>query len=1074
MSLFQDKILNKAIGKKALTIPQSHMIIITNWKERIENNSLKKQSEVSIYPAFIQNIMVGLLGYIIYGSCREWTLNHEQGTGSGSVDIAIGKFCDDLEKCQVIAPFEIKGAKTHNLDAIMPGRHKSPVDQAWEYANDTRDAQWVLVSNYVEIRLYAVKETRKIYEKFYFVDLVKPEIYARFIRLFSAKNLLTGKTAKLLDQSLLADKDITARLYADYKSLREKLIANLIKENPRKKPVNLIPPAQKLLDRFLFLVFAEDKGLIPMNSVQNAFTHKDPYNPHPTYENFKGLFTAVDKGNRELSIPSYNGGLFAQDDELDALKLTDEVCECVNELAKYDFDSEVSVTVLGHIFEQSISDLENLVSKIKEGKQATSADTEVKNKRAVKGKRKRQGVVYTPDHITHFIVERTLGSYIEKLFDNLLIDYGKFTKDGTIQWKRGKKTELKFWQAWQKILEGIKIVDPACGSGAFLVEAFTFLHDQYKKANDKLAELSGGQYSLFDLNKEILTNNLFGADINPESVEITKLSLWLKTAEKGKTLTSLGKNIVSGNSLGLGKKVPGDAFSWKKVFPEIMEQGGFDVVLGNPPYVRQERISDIKPWLEKNFEVYHGVADLYTYFFELGHKLLKPGGRMGYISSSTFFKTGSGQSLRKYISEKTSLKEIVDFGDIQVFEGVTTYPAIIIAENTPPSHDDSFKILSLKDSLPLNLKQYFTQNHGNMDQLQLDETSWQLEDRKMSDLRKKLTEGHKTLKEIYGSPYRGILTGLNAAFVVDGFTRKKLIEEDPISHELLKPFLEGKDLKKWHAQPRDLWLIFTRRGTKIEDYPAIKNHLEKLREQLEPKPRTWPKGHKWPGRKTGNYKWFEIQDTIAYYKEFEGEKIFYPEFSVSSKFHLDVKSFYSNNKGFIQPNGGHFLLGILNSSTIWTFLKGICTSVRGGYLELRSIKIETTPIPDTSKAQKDSIESLVKKCQKLSKERYTIEHNFRRLLPSLCPENRVPKLNKKMQQWWLLDFPQLQKEIKKQFKSEIPLVKQIEWQDLFEKNKETIDDYNRQIALHEKDINSEVYKLFNLTEDEIVLIENNV
>ena len=514
MPLFHPKIIDRQLGNIA-TIPANHLEILQQWKSRIEDGGLDKQNEVAIHAPFTQNIMVDVLGYQLFGSSGQWTISREYGVASGAVDLALGHFSDDKESDQVVAPFELKGAKTKNLDAIMPGRHKTPVQQAWDYARDIKGAEWVLVSNYLQVRLYVVSETSLVYEQFDLAQLTSPAAYERFILLLHADNLLSGKTTQLLQQSLQADKEITARLYSDYKNLRTHLTTQLISDNPNHSPSELIAPAQKLLDRFLFIAFAEDKRLIPENTIQQAFEHNDPYNPRPIYDNFKGLFRAIDLGNASLKIPAYNGGLFAPDPLLDQLIVDDTSCQQVNELAKYDFDSEVSVTVLGHIFEQSIADLETLSEQISSGDLSAKSTT---TNRAVSGKRKQHGVVYTPDNITAFIVEQTLGSQIERRFQQLLGEYGSLKKEGTIQWKRGKQTELRFWYAWQEALRTIKIVDPACGSGAFLVAAFDHLHAAYQRTNDKLAELTG-QHSILDLNKEILNNNLFGVDINPESID---------------------------------------------------------------------------------------------------------------------------------------------------------------------------------------------------------------------------------------------------------------------------------------------------------------------------------------------------------------------------------------------------------------------------------------------------------------------------------------------------------------------------------------------------------------------------
>lgn len=1077
MALFQQKIIQKALSKQALDIPQPQLDILQNWKESIESGLLLSQTEVAVHAPFTDRIMAGVLGYQTIGHGENWTVSREYGVASGAVDLALGHFGQDKSQDTVIAPFELKGAKTKNLDAIMSGRHKTPVQQAWDYARDIKGAQWVLLSNYVELRLYAVSETSLVYESFQLADLTDPLEYARFVLLLHADNLLTGKTLALLQQSQQADKDITDKLYEDYKALREYLISSLIENNQSYAPINLITPAQKLLDRLLFVAFAEDKGLIPDNTIKNAFEHQDPYNPRPLYDNFKGLFNAINVGNKQLQIPAYNGGLFAPDEMLDNLVVTDAVCQAVNELAEYDFDSEVSVTVLGHIFEQSIADLEALSTQISEGH--LPAKKEPKSK-SVKGKRKINGVVYTPDHITAFIVEHTLGKHLETQFQQQLSEYGKFKKDGTIQWKKGKQTELRFWYAWQETLKGTKIADASCGSGAFLVAAFDALYAEYQRVNDKLAEITG-QHSVLDLNKTILNNNLYGVDINAESIEISKLSLWLKTAERGKSLTTLDDNLVTGNSLGIEAAAPGSEFAWHAAFPDIMEAGGFDVILGNPPYVRQELFSDIKPWLEEHFEVYHGMADLYAYFYELGHKLLKPGGRLGYISSSTFFKTSSGEPLRRYLNEQTSVEKMVDFGDLQVFEGVTTYPAIVVVEKSKPKPQTRIELLVLEDKLPKNLSQYFVQYGGQMPQSQLSTNSWHLEDERLDALRKKLTQGHTTLKEVYGSPLYGIKTGLNAAFVIDDNTRKRLIDEDPRSGELLKPFLEGKDLKAWHAEPRGLWLIgipkyWTREQMLIAEdlsldestaWEWFKNNYPALAAWLE------PFAEKARKRSDKGEFWWELR-SCAYYQKFASAKIFYPDITDSPKFHVDISGAFSANTAYFYPGGEGSLVALLNSKAIWFFLTGISDFVRGGFFRMFSQNVNKIPIPTLNDEQKNTLEELSKQCQSLSEQRYNIQYNFRRRLPDLCSAEQTFKLSKKLDQWWMLDFDNFQKEIKKSFKGVIPLAERNEWHDYFDAEQRKSADLSQQLVQLENQLNQEVYALFQLSNEEVALLESNL
>lgn len=1083
MPLFHPKVLTKELSIQP--IPEHVLPIITDWADSITSKAIYSQKETALSGQFVQKILVEVLGYSGFANNhQQWNFTREEPLGKGSVDVALGQFTTDTSK--VIVPFELKGAKTKDLDAIMSGRHKSPVQQAWEYAMDAPGAQWVMVSNYVEIRLYAVGYGRQDYEVWQLEQLTDPTEYVRFVSLLHADNLLGTHTKTLLEASEKAEKDITDHLYADYQQLRLHLINTLEKANPTLEALYVVNLAQTLLDRILFIAFAEDRNLLPDKTLEKVYQHSDPYNPRPVWENFKGLFNAIDKGNPQLNIPAYNGGLFAANAELDALIISDELCASFKDLGEYDFESEVSVNVLGHIFEQSISDLEAIHEALESGK---SLSQSTQKQTATKGKRKQDGVVYTPNDITRFIVEHTLGKYIDQAFNGLLLNYIKTKKladnDQDINWKN-QKSEQQFWSSWRERLMQIKIVDPACGSGAFLVAAFDYLHDEYTRINEKLLELTG-TIDLFDLDKEILTNNLYGVDINAESIEISKLSLWLKTAKRGKALTSLDDNLRQGNSLVINDDnlnlITEQHFTWHTAFPDIFAQGGFDVVLGNPPYVRQELISDLKPYLEQNFSVYHGVADLFTYFYELGLKLLKPDGLLGYISSSTFFKTSSGQPLRQFLSQQSQLEAIIDFGDLQLFEGVTTYPAIIIARQQQPLTEHTIAIANITEStLPEDLNAYFHQQQQAMAQQQLGTESWRLESKALHKLRLKLSD-HPSLKQVYGSPYRGVLTGFNDAFVIDKTTHDHIIANDPRSSEILKPFLEGKDLKKWHSEPRELWLIFTRRGIDIEQYPAVLDYLAQFKQRLTPKPKGWddkqkalPKNEqqKWSGRKSGPYQWYEIQDTVAYYDKFEQPKINYGHFSPNQLFGFDTKGYFSNDKSYILPNADNFLLGILNSSVSWLLITSMCPFVRGGYYEVRTYFMETLPIPNASDKQKQAIGQLAEQCQQLAEDRYAIEQSVIQRIPDLCPEDRESKLSTKLKNWWQLDFAGFRKEIKRLYKQEIPLTERNDWQHWLTTEADKIQQLSTQLSQVETQLNTTVYTLFNLSPKEITLIENNI
>ena len=696
---------------------------------------------------------------------------------------------------------------------------------------------------------------------------------------------------------------------SDYRQLRENLIFTLSRCNSALQRDESIRFAQLLLDRVLFIAFAEDRGLLETGSLTRAYQHRDPYNPRPVWDNFKGLFSAIDKGSQALRIPAYNGGLFAENSDIDRLIVPDELCEAFKCLGGYDFASEVGVTVLGHIFEQSIADLENLHDA--DGVEIDS--TSKKIARSVSGKRKRDGVVYTPDTVTAFITEETLGRYLKDRFQTLLADYGKEIKDGEIQWfarpknaeavavGKGswskKRVEQLFWHQWRDTLQTIRVCDPACGSGAFLVAAFDSLSAEYQRVNQHLEALTGAA-DVFDLDKEILNSNLYGVDLNPESVEITKLSLWLKTAKRGKPLASLDANIQTGNSLIDDSQYTATPYDWHLAFPNVFADGGFDVIVGNPPYVRMELLKDIKPYLKAHYCVADERADLYGYFYELGVRLLKPGGRLGYISSSTFFKSGSGEPLRRHLLDTTTLRTLVDFGDVQLFEGVTTYPAIVILERSPAGANALMMALNLTAWPEEGLTAAFTRNAKPLPQAQLSAAGWRIESGGAAALRDKLADGRKTLKEVYGSPLYGIKTGLNEAFVVDNATRKKLIAQDASSAELLKPFLEGKDLKKWRTESRDLWLIYIPKATvNIDDYPAIRKHLLPYKSALE--------------KRATRQEWFELQQAqVAYVPFLEAIKIGYVDLSDQPNFSLESTGAYFANTAYFIPRQTSFYLVI--------------------------------------------------------------------------------------------------------------------------------------------------------------------
>jgi hypothetical protein len=1060
MNLFNRKTLKRHI--KPAPIRADHLTALDAWADMIRSGRVYALKETALHGQFAAKIIEGVLGYHGPTGGADYTVATEQAILRGSVDLALGRFGGKTP--EILAPFELKGAKTKDLDAIMPGRNKTPVQQAWEYAMNARGVKWVLVSNMIELRLYGFGEGTTAYETFQLDRLTDPDEYARFMLLLSADSLLSGRTLDLLKQSRAEDRDITDSLYQDYKALRLKLIGAVQAADPSIAPLDSIAVAQKILDRVLFIAFAEDTGLLPGNTLSQAFVTRDPYNPRPVWDNFRGLFNAIDRGSEALKIPRYNGGLFRQDDTINALTLPDDVCEGFKTLGDYDFASEVSVTVLGHIFEQSIADVERLQA------QARGEETEDEKATGTSGRRKRDGVVYTPDYIARFIVAETLGAHIEEAFTDILRAHAKAGADlsdyAAIPWRR-KSAELEAWQAYRDRLKTLRIVDPACGSGVFLIMAFDFLKAELSRVNDKIADLQGKDQHIQDLldpDSEILTNNLFGVDVNVESVEIAKLSLWIKTARRGKVLDSLSGNLRVGDSLIEDSNFAylDHAFTWETAFPSVFTEGGFDVVLGNPPYVRMERIKAMKPYLEKRYEVVSGRADLYFYFFERGIRLLKEGGRLGYVCNSTFLNTKAATSLRSYLLKNSQIENLVDFGDIQIFEGVATLPMIVTLKRRTTIDDGIIRFWHLDEIPSDNFQSAYARQHITFPQAALTTAPWHFEGDSLMTLRNKIVFGHRTLKEVYGSPLYGIKTGLNGAFVINTATKERLCAQDPRSADLLKPFLEGKDVKRWRAEPRGLWLIYIPKNRiKIDDYPAIRDWLLPFKGKLE--------------ARATKQEWFELQQAQeAYATGFSEPRVFYAHFNRRYFFYTEGE-YLPNDKGYVIPTKDRHLCPLLTSKAMWFIISNLAPQVIGGSRELRAHYMESLPIPDMSGNEKEGLSKLADECSSLAGRRLTLQTALTRRIPDLCPLGRDPKLTTRLQEWWTLpDFAAFRAEVKKIFKADIPLAERSSWEDWITRDRAEIARLSAEIAKAEAQIDSIVYDLFALTPDEIALLKSVV
>ena len=572
--------------------------IVTRWS-KLESDGHLKAKESSRDAEFINEIFGQALGYKIATTCpddyhieREFTI-----PGVGKADGAIGRF--PLEPngspCAVI---ELKGAYV-DLDRYR-SQGRTPVQQLWDYLNALPDCPWGILSNFVTIRLYHRDKTPLAYEEFSLKEMRELSRFRQFYCLFQRHGLLEGSFGRppiaesLLEESEEQQRTVGDKLYEEYRSNRHALIYHLHKRE--KRPLDVaIRITQKLLDRIIFIAFCEDRDLLRSKVIETAYQNVAPFDRarNPKWRNFVNLFAAVDKGHDSVGVQKgYNGGLFKHDPEVDDLELDDEWTGFFRNVGQYDFKDEINVDVLGHLFEKSITELE----KMRVGG-LFAADEDEPTETAMKksAERKRFGVYYTPPDFTRFIVRATVGQLVAERFESLA---GQHNVDPDAKNAEADDAALiAYWRACLEALRNLKVCDPACGSGAFLIAAYEAIEEFYIRIADHL-EIHGCPNEADELRDEcpntILANNLYGVDVSLEAVEITQLALWIRSARRNRTLADLSGNVVCGNSLVDDSNVHERALNWHETFPEVFDRdpAGFDCIIGNPPWERvklQER-----------------------------------------------------------------------------------------------------------------------------------------------------------------------------------------------------------------------------------------------------------------------------------------------------------------------------------------------------------------------------------------------------------------------------------------------------------------------------------------------------
>jgi len=1038
---------------------------VARWRTTLERGRLQKTKETQLQGAFLIDFFHTVLGYTgLSEGADSWTYTQEETVevDGKCADGVLGHFTDEHKT--YVAAIELKGAGT-SLDAAG-SRGKSAVEQCYQYATNL-PCSWVIVSNYRETRLYHKNRTQQHYESFRLEDLSRPEELKRFCYLLCADHLVARKGAsaidRLLEETGEEEERITSRLYAEYKQIRLTIFEALRRDNPGQDDHLLLEKTQKILDRVLFVCFCEDRGLLPHQIIDRAYEQQNPFSPVPIWRNFVGLFHAIDEGSEPLKIPGYNGGLFATDDVLDGLTVSDEVCELFRKLGHYDYAAEVNVDILGHIFEQSISDIEGLKAEL-------AGETVDKKK----SKRKKEGVYYTPETITRYIVEETVGGYLRGRFADLEAKHA-LDEIPTSHTRRRARAEIELWIDYQEALKSTRVLDPACGSGAFLIQAFDFLAAEYERCNAKLAALRGGQMEITDLNRLILGNNLYGVDINQEAVEITKLSLWIKTAERGKQLTYLDDNIQCGNSVIDDPAVDPRAFKWEERFPAVFAEDGFDCVVGNPPYIRGERIApDQKAELQRAFpEVAHGQADIYFYFFERGLRVLRPGGALGFITANTYLNTGAALPLRRRLASVCSIRDVLDYVVLKPFADADMRPVIMVAgvpADPEATGDSAIRYTRIPD-LETDLSAVADQYGCRVRQASLQANGWQFDDERIQALWQRICDVSVPLSEVVGKIYSGIKPGRTSSFVVSRERASAWIRQDPKAAAVLRPYYRGNEIRPWALSESDSFLLRVRDQSDYLCCGSIRSFLDADRDQLALRDEA----------KSGSCPWYALR-ACDYWNIFESETIVWPDTVKGPRAALLTDAGIIANTALAVASGDRSLLALLNSSVAWFGVTRCCATrqLRYGRIERRTLPqhMKDLPIAQCGESAKARLTKLAGGIASLHGEYHaTVGSTLHRIESDLGDGKEIPRnpaSSRNLTLFPLISFQDIRKEIKRLFRRDIPVAERAEWEVWLAERAEQVREIDAKIDAAEKELNAIVYDLYELTPDEVRLLEATI
>lgn len=1033
--LLQKNIVKKYLGmldeqhtQEAWNQYQSYFL-----NEEIQAN-IHKIKEEQFQEGFLRELFVKVLGYIINPSPNyNLTTELKNEVGAKKADGAI------LIDEKVIGVIELKDHKTPDLASIE--------NQAFGYKNKHKETRLVIISNFEKLRLYIDNAVE--YREWDIFRMTLDEFRELYLCL-SWQQVEHGIAIQMKSESVSNEEQITKALYKDYSQFKRVLFADILEQNPTPEgrdtkdwQLLLFKKTQKLLDRLLFIFFAEDCGLLPPNSMVKIIEQwtdlREKYDEYfPLYDRIKKYFGYMNTGHqgKQYEIFAYNGGLFKPDEVLDNIKISDDVlAEHTRKLSEYDFESDVDVNILGHIFENSLNEIEEVTQQITSGAAPQTS------------KRKQDGVFYTPQYITKYIVENTIGRLCtEKKAELNIIEKEYFSDQRRqIQTKKRLLEQLHQYREW---LLQITILDPACGSGAFLNAALQFLMSEHKHIDEMEAKVTGSSIVFQDIENSILENNLYGVDINEESVEIAQLALWLRTAKPHRKLNTLNQNIKCGNSLISDPAIAGEkAFDWQKEFPKVFEKGGFDVVIGNPPYVSAAtQMANESMAIQRKGIIDSGKYmslyqkwDLYIPFIELGIRhLCKDNGVCSMIVPYPLTNQLYGLKLREMLIRDYHLYELSDLRETKVFEDAIVTSTIFFVEKKMARTG-----IAISTIVDQTLKRFYEKEVDTLVQ-DVKTHVWNLdEDNKQANR-------HSQFKVLGDFCYisKGMVLNADEKTAKGAFKKEDLVSltKDDIH---CRDYVEAKDIARYvvnrvryleYETERSPYQLSRPTFRELYNCPKLlTNKIGALKVVLD----------------TNNLLCDQTNRICVLWKDLKGVE--------NASINNSVKKFSQISRTELENISLsidiRFLLVLLNSK----YANYLLDSIRGsGNIDVNPEYIRNIPIPlITSESQQPFIA--------LADTMLSLHHQLQdkrsRFLRRLSENFEGVKITSALQQFDTMDFKGLMAELKKQ-KIKLSLSQQDEWEDYFTERVAECQEITAQIKTTDNEIDNRVFDLYGLNEEE--------